>query len=124
MADPHVILAPLVEPPLPPVPAAAPEATLPWLLLLGLGSALIVLALLAWAWRRRAPQRALRRIARQADAVQGAHQLAHWQRRHAPAMSAEWQQALERLRFGPADDAAAATLQRLCAQAAQARRAG
>lgn len=123
MADPHLILAPLVEPPLPPVSLPAPQPTLSWLLLLGLGIALIVVALLAWFWRRRAPQRALRHIARQADAVQGAHQLAHWQRNHAPAMSAEWQQALERLRFG-APDAGTTTLQRLCAEVAQARRAG
>ena len=118
MADPHVILAPLVEPPLLPVPAPAPQATLPWLLLLGLGVALIGVGLLAWAWRRRAPRRALRRIAREVDAVQGAHQLARWQQRHAPAMSAEWQQALEHLRFGAPGAHGAATLQRLCDEAA------
>lgn len=124
MADPYAILAPLVEPPLPPVPVPAAAHGTPWGLLAAALAVVVLLGLLLWFWRRGAPQRALRRIARMPDAVQGAHALAQWQRRHARALAPPWQQALDRLRFGPADAAARDTLQRLCAEAAQAARTG
>lgn len=122
MADPHVILAPIVEPPLPPLPASAPApAILPLVLA---GAALVLLALAGWAlWRRGTGQRALRRIARHPEARQAAQQLARWQPRHWPQAPQAWLQALERFRFGPADAAAPAALQRLCAEARQAGRA-
>ncbi len=121
MADPYVILAPIVEPVLPPLPVNASEpAVLPGLLA---AAAIALLALAGWVlWRRGGAARALRRIARQADARVGAQQLAHWQPRHWPQAPQPWQQALERLRFGPAEAAAGQTLQRLCAEAQQAGR--
>lgn len=125
MADPYAILAPLVEPPLPPVPVLAAAHGTPWGLLAAALAGVGLLGLLLWLWRRAAPQRALRRIARMPDAVQGAHALARWQHRFARAVVAPpWQQALDRLRFGPADAAARDTLQRLCAEAAGFTRTG
>ena len=120
MADPHVILAPIVEPPLPPVPAAppAPVAALP--LLLALLALTLVVAAAFWWWRRGEAARSLHRIARNADVQQGAQRLARWQAMHWPAAPQAWRQVLDRLRFGPSDDAAAATLQELCAAAGHA----
>ena len=123
MPDPHVILAPIVEPVLPPpvLHAAPPVALLP----LGVTAAVLLIcaAAVVWWWRRGASRRSLHRIVRCRDPQQGAQQLAHWQQRHWPAAPPAWQQALDRLRFGPADVAAAECLQRLCAEAAQAGRA-
>lgn len=123
MADPYVILAPLVEPPLAPVPAAVAADPVPWLLLAAalvaaLVALLLVLGLLYAAWRHAAPGRALRRIAQLPDPVQGAHALAQWQRQQARVLPPAWQQALERLRFGAPGPQGAQTLQRLCAEAA------
>lgn len=123
MADPYVILAPLVEPPLPPVPAAVAHST-PWLLLSALLVTVLVLALWFWWWRRARPGRALRRIARMPDTAQGAHALAQWQCRHARAVTPQWQLDLDRLRFAAPDAQAAQTLQRLCVEAAEFVRAG
>ena len=122
MADPHVILAPIIEPPLPPVASSvpAPAVLMPWVLI---GAALLLAVLALWWWQRRAPARALRRMARAAEAQQGARQLAHWQARHWPQAPAQWRQALERLRFGPADADAAAALRGLYAEAERAWRA-
>ena len=122
MADPHVILAPIVEPVLPPVPdTASPVALLP--LVVTVAAVLMGAAAFFWGWRRGAPRRALHRIARCRDLQRGAQELARWQQRHWPAAAPQWLQALDRLRFGPVDAAAASTLQRLCAEAAQAGRA-
>lgn len=123
MADPYVILAPIVEPLLPPPQALAPAPMLlPWALA---AVALAVLALAAWAlWRRGAAARALRRIARHADAQAAAQQLARWQQRHWPQAPQDWQQALERLRFAAVAPTAGETLRQLCAQAGQRPRAG
>jgi hypothetical protein len=123
MADPYVVLAPLVEPPLPPVPAAVAHST-PWLLLSALLVTVLVLALWFWWWRRARPGRALRRIARMPDTAQGAHALAHWQRRFDRALAPQWQQELDRLRFAAPDPQAVHTLQRLCAEAGAAQRSG
>lgn len=124
MADPHVILAPIVEPTLPPVQEVAPPpvALLPLVLIAALFMATAGAAF-GW-WRRTVPVRALRRIARSREVTQGAQELARWQQRHWPAAAPHWRQALDRLRFGPAEEAAAATLQRLCAEAQQALAAG
>lgn len=124
MADPHVVLAPLVEPPLPPLPVSAPVAPSP---LPGLVALVVILVLVALAlgwWRRQAPHRALRRIGRLSDPLQAAQQLAQWQRRHARALTPQWQGDLDRLRFAAPDAQAAQTLQRLCAEAAEVLRAG
>lgn len=117
MADPHIILAPLVEPPLPPVPVAAPSMVPPLPMVAALAVAIILATLLFWGWRHRAPQRALRRIARLPDPVQAAHQLAQWQPRHRRLAPSDWLQALEQLRFGPPAAEQPATLARLCAAA-------
>jgi len=124
MADPYVILAPLVEPPLPPVPPPAVADGTPWLLLAAALATLAALGLLYAAWRRGAARRALRRIARLPDAVQAAHALAQWQRRHARALTPQWQHDLDRLRFAAPEPQAAHTLQRLCAEAAAAASTG
>jgi len=118
MADPHVILAPLVEPVLPPVPVAAPGTGSPWLLPLAVLALVLVIVLLflAW-WRRRAPQRALGRIARQPDAAQAAQQLAQWPQRYRRQAPPQWQQALDQLRFGAPDARGPDTLRRLCREA-------
>lgn len=122
MPDPHVILAPIVEPVLPPVQHAAPPvALLP--LVVTAAVLLICAAAAVWWWRRGVSRRVLQHIARCRDLQQGAQQLAQWQQRHWPAAPQAWQQALDRLRFGPADVAAAECLQRLCTEAAQAGRA-
>jgi len=118
MADPHVVLAPLVEPPLPPLPLEASVA--PWALP-GLGVIVVVLALVAltlWWWRRSAPQRALHRLCRLGDPLQAAQQLARWPQQYRRVAPAGWLQRLEQLRFGAPDAAAADTLQQLCREAA------
>lgn len=120
MADPYVILAPLVEPPLPPWPVSAAPDSAPWWLLGGAIAIVLLVAALYARWRRAAPARALRRIARLSDARQGAHALAQWQRQHGCALPPAWQQALERLRFGAPGPQDWHTLQRLCAEAAAA----
>jgi hypothetical protein len=93
---------------------------LPWALA-GVGL-LLVAGGVYWQWRRKAPLRSLRRIARNADARAGAAELARWQARHWPQAPQDWLQALERLRFGPPGADARAVLQRQCAEAQAARR--
>lgn len=123
MADPHVILAPLVEPPLP-LPQAVEAAAWPAVTLTAALVGLVLLVLLAWLWRQGTPARDLRRIARAGAAPDAARELATWQQRHWAAAPPPWRARLEQLRYGPADPEAAATLRNLCEQAAQALRAG
>ncbi len=120
MADPHQLLAPLIEPPLPGVPVP-PESS--WAVLypvMGLVGLVLLLALalwLAWLWRRRAPERALERIARLSDPVQAAHQLAKLLGTQAIPPPPSWQEALERVRFAEPATEHRDSVARLCAQA-------
>ncbi|MDH5709002.1 MAG: hypothetical protein OEY75_07775 [Hylemonella sp.] len=117
MADAHVLLAPLIEPPLPALPAPSASVFEGAALLPGLALALAVALLVAgWLWRRSAAQRALRRIARLADPVQAAEALAALAQAGRWQPDAAWQQALERVRFGAPSAAHAATVARLCAE--------
>lgn len=111
MPDPQRDIAPIIEPAAPPMPPAAPDYTLPIILALG-GTLLLIV--LAWHWRRRAPLRALRKLAHAADAVAGANALAALMRQHGVAPPQIWQEELDRLRFGPPLENADAVLQRLC----------
>jgi len=121
MADPHQLLAPLIEPPLPGVPLP-PESLLaglyPFMWLGGLVLPLaLALGLAGWLWRRRAPQRALERIARLSDPVQAAHQLAKLLKKQAIQPPPSWQEALERVRFAEPATEHRDSVARLCAQA-------
>lgn len=123
MADPHVILAPIVEPLLPPLPVVTPAVALPLPWLAALGMTLLIAALVLWWWRRRAPLRALRRLCRLGDPLQAAQQLAQWPARYRRVAPAHWLQALEQLRFGPPQAEARDTLLRLCREASTFARA-
>ncbi|MBI5330457.1 MAG: hypothetical protein HZB71_07585 [Betaproteobacteria bacterium] len=115
MPDPHKDLAPIIEPPFPPVPVAE----FPWLP----ATSLVLLALLAlglWLWRRGATRRALRRLAHAPDPIAAAHALARLSVQIAPPMPQTWKRELERLRFGPPADDGASTLARLCEAALDA----
>ena len=121
MADPHQLLAPLIEPPLPGVPLP-PESSLavlyPFMWLGGLVLLLaLALGLAGWLWRRRAPQRALERITRLSDPVQAAHQLAKLLGTQAIQAPPSWHEALERVRFAEPAPEHRDTMARLCAQA-------
>lgn len=118
MADPHQLLAPLIEPPLPGV-AVPPEPALAVLYpVMGLVLLLaLALGMAGWLWRRRAPQRALERIARLSDPVQAAHQLAKLLGTQAIQPPPSWQEALERVRFAEPAPEHPDTVARLCAQA-------
>jgi hypothetical protein len=116
MPDPHKDLAEIIAPAAPPPAAAPADFALP----LALAGAAVLLALILWwLWRRRAPLRALRRLARSSahlsDIPAAAAELARLTAsRAAPAA---WRRDLEQLRFArPAPDAAA-TLARLCREA-------
>lgn len=124
MADPHVILAPLVEPPLPPLQVATPSMMLPLLWLVAAGVACVVTVMLLWWWRRSAPRRALRRIARLSDPQQAAQQLAQWQQRYRRLAPPDWLQRLEQVRFGQPLPDAREVLQQLCREATSFTRAG
>jgi hypothetical protein len=122
MPDPHKDLAPIIGPsPPPPVPHEGG-----WVVPTALGLLAVLLMLgLVWYWRRRAPQRELRRLSDSPDAGQGGERLAALMRRHhhlgrleahrcPPALAGReaawraWVLELERLRFAPptADDGA------------------
>ncbi len=114
MPDPQKDIAPIIEPVAPPMPEASPNHVLPPLI--GLGC-LLLIAILAWHWRKRAPLRSLRRLMREPDPVDAAHALAVLIRKQRISPPAAWQTELERLRFGPSFDGAADSLTRLCRQA-------
>lgn len=118
MADPQQLLAPLIEPPLPLVPVL-PSATA-WPVLLVVGAVLLaaMTMVVAWLlWRRGAPQRAVRRIARMDNPVQAAHELAALVRERGLPATGAWQDALDRVRFGSPTAGHAETMARLCAEA-------
>jgi hypothetical protein len=115
MPDPHKSLAPIIEPVAPPATPNGPDFLAPTLAVAGL---LLLLTLAAWLWRRRAPLRGLRAIARLNDPVTAAHRLAAWTARQGSQATPEWRAELERLRFGPPSAAAGETLARLCREAA------
>ncbi len=118
MADPHQLLAPLIEPPLPAVPVP-PEPSLAVLYpVMGLVLLLaLAISVAVWLWRRGAPERALGRIARLSDPVQAAHQLAKLLGKQAIQPPPSWQEALERVRFAEPATEHRDTVARLCAQA-------
>lgn len=111
MPDPQRDIAPIIEPVAPPALPAGPDYTWPVALALG---GLLVLAVLAWAWRRRAPLRSLRRIARASDPIAGANALAALIARQGVTPPRVWQEELEMLRFGRPAEYARDVLARLC----------
>lgn len=115
MPDPHKDLAAIIEPAAPP-PAASFATSADYPLPLALAAAAVLLVFIAWRfWRRRAPLRALRRLASAPDAQAGAAGLARLMAGR--VVPEPWRQDLERLRFArPAPDAAT-TLARLCREA-------
>jgi len=110
MPDPHKDLAEIIEP----ATQAAAGSGSDYLLPLALACVVLVLGL-AWFWRRRAPLRALRRLARAAEVQAGADALARLlENRAAPAA---WRRELDRLRFARQEPDAAEMLERLCREA-------
>lgn len=93
------------------MPPPAPDYILPVFLALG---SLLLLAMLAWYWRRRAPLRAVRKIAHATDPVAGADALAVLMASLSVTPPQPWQEELQRLRFGPPDESAGERLARLC----------
>jgi len=135
MADPRQELADIIAPAAPEVLAAGGSPLAGWA-----AAALVILItviLLAWAWHRRRPARALRAIATAAAQRQGAlptlaGRLDTWARAVFkltrveavsapsgidPAAWAEWARALEALRFAPSPPEGHAKLAQLCEQA-------
>lgn len=120
MPDPLKTLAPIIEPVAPPDAASAGHDGA--LMAGGLVFLfLVLLALLIRRWRRRAPLRALRRLALDsADPRAGANALAHLIDALDPARVREltpWRAELDRLRFAPSSPADGETLARLCEEA-------
>ena len=114
MPDPQRDIAHIIEPAAPPAAPAGPDYVLPLAVALG---GLLLIAALVWRWRRRAPLRALRKLAQSPDPIEGANALAALVSRCGVAPPLDWQNELERLRFAlPAEDAAA-ILARLCSSA-------
>ncbi len=101
-----------------PLVPVLPSATV-WPVLFVVGAVLLaaLTMVVAWLlWRRSAPRRALRRMARMDNPVQAAHQLASLVReRGLPATNA-WRDALDRVRFGSPAAEHAETMARLCAE--------
>lgn len=111
MPDPQRDIASIIEPVAPPLPPVGPDYTL--LAMFALGG-LMLFAVLFWHWRRRAPLRALRKIARASDPLAGGNALAELMVSQRITPPAFWQEELELLRFGPPADNAAALLAQLC----------
>lgn len=124
MADPHVILAPLVEPLLPPLQVATRSTVLPLAWLVAAGVACVITVMLLWWWRRSAPRRALRRIGRLSDPLQAAQQLAQWPQSFRRLAPPDWRQRLEQVRFGQPLPDAREVLQQLCREATSFTRTG
>lgn len=127
MPDPLKTLAPIIEPTAP--PDAVPGGHDGAILATGLAFAFLVpLAFLVRRWRRQAPARALRRLARDsADPRAGADALAQLIGGTPAARGegmASWHAELARLRFGPATAADRETLARLCEEAIASLQAG
>lgn len=114
MPDPQRDIAPIIEPVVPPALPPGPDYTPAIAVALG---GLLLLAALAWRWRRRAPLRNLRKLAHAPDPVAAANALAALSGRFRVAPPQDWQDELERLRFGPPVEDAAAVLLRLCGRA-------
>ncbi|MEW6133325.1 MAG: hypothetical protein AB1591_09220 [Pseudomonadota bacterium] len=111
MPDPQRDIAPIIEPAAPPLPPPGPDITLA----IGLAACGLLLATwLYWHWRKRAPLRALRKIAHAPDTSAGADALAALMSMHGAEMPQIWQDELDRLRFGPPLENADAVLLRLC----------
>lgn len=111
MPDPQHDIAPIIEPLAPPLPPAGPDYMLPATAVL---CGLLLLVALAWHWRRRAPLRALRRIAQLPDPIAGADELAALVARQGLKPPRAWVEELEMLRFGPPAEYAGNVLARLC----------
>lgn len=111
MPDPQRDIAPLIEPAAPPPAPAEPDHNFGIALVLG---GLLLAFAAYWYWRRRAPLRALRRIARASDPVAGADALAALMANRGISPPAFWQEELELLRFGPPGEDAEAMLSQLC----------
>ena len=111
MPDPQRDIAPIIEPVAPPAPPAEPDFILP--AALGL-AVLLLFAWLVWYWRRRAPLRALRKLAHSANPVEGANALAALMASQHIVPPALWQEELELLRFGPPAKDAEVVLAQLC----------
>ncbi len=114
MPDPQRDLAAIIEPPPPAQAPAGPDLSMP--LALGVIAALLRAVVYGY-WRRQAPRRALRRLARSADPVLGARELARLLPRLPVQPDPDWLARLEALRFGRPSPDAAAILARLCAEA-------
>jgi hypothetical protein len=115
MPDPQRDIAPIIEPAAPPAPPAGPpDYVLP--VALSVGGLLLIVALV-WHWRRRAPLRALRKLAHAPDPVAAAAALAALVASQHIAPPRFWQEELELLRFGPPSEYADAILARLCRSA-------
>lgn len=114
MPDPQRDIAPIIEPAAPPALPPGTDYAVPLAVALG---ALLLIAVLAWRWRRRAPLRSLRKLAHAPDPVAAAHALAALASRFRVAPPPDWQDELERLRFGPPVENAAEVLLRLCRRA-------
>lgn len=111
MPDPQRDIAPIIEPAAPPMPPAPPDFGPA----IGLAACALLLAVwLHWRWRKRAPLRALRRLACASDPVAGADALAALMASQRVTPPAQWQAELELLRFGPPAEDAQAVLARLC----------
>lgn len=111
MPDPQRDIAPIIEPAAPPAAPVPPDHTLA--IALAVGGLLLALAAYRY-WRRRAPLRALRRVAKTADPVAGADALAALIASRGISPPAFWQEELELLRFGPPVEDADAMLSQLC----------
>jgi len=114
MPDPQRDIAPIIEPVSPPAAPAGPDYVLPLAVALG---GLLLIAAFAWRWRRRAPLRNLRKLAQAPDPIAAANALAALVSRCGVSPPLDWQDELERLRFAPPADDAAAALARLCRSA-------